>query len=78
MEKTIDRYFLKAQMDAYARAHGSFAVLECIAWFLDSCNGRRRSTFSEERLQLDRVERELRRVIGGGNYDTAVEDGYPV
>lgn len=78
MEKSIDRYFLKATMDAYAREHGSFAVLECVAWFLERCNGRRRSTFSEEKLRLDTVQRELRRVIGGKVYESAVDEGVPI
>lgn len=65
MSQHIDRYFLKAQLDAYAREHGHMAALECIAWFFERCNGKLRGTFSTQILDMEEAEEALEKIIKG-------------
>lgn len=65
MVQHIDRYFLKAQLDAYAREHGHMAALECIAWFFERCNGKLRGTFSTQKLDMAEAEEALEKVLKG-------------
>jgi hypothetical protein len=65
MDQHIDRYFLKAQLAAYAREHGHMAALECIAWFFERCNGKLRGTFSAEKLNMEEAEEALEKILRG-------------
>lgn len=74
LSKDIERYFLKAQLDAYARKFGTLETLQCIAWFLERANGRMRSPFKREKLELMEVLERLEAVIGRKVYEASFDN----